>query len=175
MQGERHLFEEVVTRYKKLVFTVARRHVPYHLVEELAHEAFILIFKDLKSFRGDSAFSFWVQTVTTRVCFNFWRTQKKRASREQSNLEEQEVVSTLAKEALSYFEREEKRQRVGELLKQVMNSLSPEELMILNLVLVEERPMKEVGQLLGISLVNVKVRAHRVKAKMRKLIETYGD
>lgn len=173
--GERHLFEEVIARYKRLVFSVVRRHIPYQQVEELAHEAFVLIYKDLKSFRGHSPFSFWIRTVTTRVCFNFWREQKRRGSREQPNLEEQEVITSLTRESIAHFEQEERRQRIGELLRRVVSGLTPEELMIFTLILVEERSVKETAQLLGLSLVNVKVRTHRLRSKLRKLIETYEE
>jgi len=175
VQGERHLFEEVIARYKRLVFSVVRRHVPLEQVEELAHEAFVLIYKDLKSFRGHSPFSFWIQTVTTRVCFNFWREQKRRGSREQPNLDEQEVLSSLTRESVAHFAQEERRQRIGELLRRVVGGLTPEEVMIFTLVLVEERSVKETAQLLELSVVNVKVRTHRLRAKLRRLVESYEE
>jgi RNA polymerase sigma-70 factor (ECF subfamily) len=59
-----------------------------------------------------------------------------------------------------------------ELLAWGMQRLSPEDRAVLELVHIEERPVKEAAELLGWSVVNVKVRAHRSRKRLRAILES---
>jgi len=52
-----------------------------------------------------------------------------------------------------------------------MEKLSAEDRAVLELVYLEERPVKEAAELLGWSSVNVKVRAYRSRKKLRAILD----
>jgi RNA polymerase sigma-70 factor (ECF subfamily) len=56
------------------------------------------------------------------------------------------------------------------LIERVLEKLSPPARLVITLLEIEERSVKEIAQLTGWSIPLVKVRAFRARAEMRKLI-----
>lgn len=56
------------------------------------------------------------------------------------------------------------------LVGQLLNQLSPADRMVITLLEIEEKSVKEIAALTGWSVSLVKVRAFRARAKMRKLL-----
>jgi RNA polymerase sigma-70 factor (ECF subfamily) len=57
-----------------------------------------------------------------------------------------------------------------EVLHYALERISAEDRMVLSLVHLEGLPVKEAAELLGWSVVKTKVRAHRARREMRKII-----
>jgi RNA polymerase sigma-70 factor (ECF subfamily) len=77
----------------------------------------------------------------------------------------------LATESHERFEDLARQQETRELLHSALNQLSPENRMVLTLVHLEGHSVREAAELLGWSTVNVKVRAHRARQQLRKVLE----
>lgn len=76
--GDIEAFEELIESYRKKVFNIALRMVGNREdASDLAQEVFIRIFKSLKSFKEESQFSTWVYRITTNVCLDHIRKNKK--------------------------------------------------------------------------------------------------
>ena len=75
----------------------------------------------------------------------------------------------LATESDARFHDEADRRESLEDLDWALAQLSPENRLVLTLVHLEGRPAREAADLLGWSLVNVKVRCHRARQKLRTL------
>ncbi|MBI2948751.1 MAG: RNA polymerase sigma factor, partial [Verrucomicrobia bacterium] len=67
--------------------------------------------------------------------------------------------------------RNESAAEAREIVAKVMAKLSPPARLILNLLEIEERSVKEISRLTGWSVPLVKVRAFRARAEMRKILE----
>jgi RNA polymerase sigma-70 factor (ECF subfamily) len=86
-RGELPAFDELVRRYERSVYNTAYRlSGSYDDASDIAQEAFVRAWNNLKSFRGDSAFSTWLYRIVTNV---FLDDRKRRRARPHRSLEEE--------------------------------------------------------------------------------------
>ena len=77
--GDLHAFEELITIYQSKVYTMCLRMCGNaDDALDLAQEALIRVYKALPMFKEQSSFSTWVYSITSNVCIDFIRKQKKR-------------------------------------------------------------------------------------------------
>ena len=68
--GDEDAFVEIVTRYRKKMFSIALRHLRNHAdAEEVAQDTFVRAYRGLARFRGDSSLASWLH----RIAFNLSR------------------------------------------------------------------------------------------------------
>lgn len=172
--GDVDAFEDLVGRYRALVFGIVARHLPREEVEEVAHEVFVRAYQSLGTFSGSGPFKSWLARIAVRCCYDFWRERHRRREVFFSALgkeHEEWLDSILATESREAFEREVSRREAAEVLNHALARLSPEDRMVVTMVHLEGLPVKEAARLLGWSVVGVKVRAYRSRKEMRKIIE----
>jgi len=170
VNGEHELFEEIVRHYNRYVFSIVGKQVPRDHVNDVAHDAFVEIYRSLRKFQRLSKFSTWIYPIILSTCYKFWREQQRQRNRSYP-LEEEEVAKVLSEHAQFAFLEERERETVKEVLKKISDHLNAEELIIFRAVIVEERPLHEVATALNISQVNMRVKVHRLKRKMQKILE----
>src|SRR5260221_3634056 len=67
--GDEHAFEELVDRYKDLVFALIARTVQDRSrAEDLAQDVFLRIHRGLPYFRGEARLSTWIYRIVANVC-----------------------------------------------------------------------------------------------------------
>jgi RNA polymerase sigma-70 factor (ECF subfamily) len=67
--GDEHAFQELVDRYKDLVFALIARTVQDRSrAEDLAQDVFLRIHRGLPYFRGEARLSTWVYRIVANVC-----------------------------------------------------------------------------------------------------------
>ena len=68
-QGDEGAFEELVNRYKDLVFALIARTVPDRArAEDVAQDVFLRIHRGLPYFRGEARLSTWIYRIVANVC-----------------------------------------------------------------------------------------------------------
>ena len=68
--GDDAAFEELVDRYKNLVYGLVHRLVSDRTrADDLAQDVFLKIYRGLPYFRGDARLSTWIYRVVQNVCF----------------------------------------------------------------------------------------------------------
>ncbi len=82
------------------------------------------------------------------------------------------VETIVSEQSQKTFEKEEVLKESREVLQWALNKLTAEERMVITLLYLEEMSVKEAAELLGWSIINVKVRAHRSRKKLRKIISS---
>ena len=76
--GDPLAFEQLIHLYEKRVFALTRRMCKNPAdAEEAAQETFLAAWQGLKFFRGESSFSTWLYRLTSNICIDFIRAQKK--------------------------------------------------------------------------------------------------
>src|SRR3954464_15757760 len=67
--GDERAFQELVERYKRLVFALIARTVQDRSrAEDLAQEVFLRIHRGLPYFRGEARLSTWIYRIVANVC-----------------------------------------------------------------------------------------------------------
>ena len=174
LNGHPDDFESLLDKYKEHVVKVVSAHVPYDRTEETAHDAFVRVYKSLPNYKGTGSFKGWLTSIAVRTCYDFWRKQYR--SRELpitglSQAHQQWIDLILSDQSQKIFEENCRRREAHEVLEWALAKLSPEDRMVIELVYLQEKPVKEAARLLGWSAANVKVRSFRARRQMLKTLE----
>ncbi|HKN18931.1 MAG TPA: RNA polymerase sigma factor [Dissulfurispiraceae bacterium] len=175
LSGNTDEFEVILKRYDQYVFNIIAKHLPREMVEEAAHEVFIRVYKALPSYRAEAPFKYWLSKIAERYCYDYWREKYKAKEVPMASLTDdhsQWVESVLSDQSQKHFEKEELLRESKEVLQWALNKLTAEDRMVITLLYLEELSVKETADLLGWSVINVKVRAHRSRNKLRKIISS---
>jgi RNA polymerase sigma-70 factor (ECF subfamily) len=170
LKGDAGSFEPLVVKYSPRVFATARRYARRESeVEDIVQEVWLKAYQKLASFRGEAPFEHWLMRLAVRTCYDFLRGHQR--NREQS-------FSELTEPEEDWLERfvqqpegaSESAEAARVLVARVLELLPPATRLIITLLEIEERSVKEISQLTGWSVPLVKVRAFRARAEMRKLL-----
>ncbi len=169
-EGDTERFAFLVAKYQPRVFATARRYARRQdEVEDIAQEVFIKAFERLDSFRGDAPFEHWLMRLAVRTCFDFLRRHQR--SREDSAADlSPEVENWIEAFAAAPEAASADSAAAQALVAHVLEHLSPAARMVITLLEIEERSVREIAELTGWSQTLVKVRAFRARAEMRKVL-----
>jgi len=171
--GDVDAYARIMIKYQGRVSGIVSGHAPREQVTELTHEVFVRAYRSLAGYRGDSPFGHWLAKVAVRTCHDYWRAEYRRRERPESELSDECRAFAEEAAALETSEAAEEsvaRREAGELLAWALDKLSPTDRMVVTLTHLEERPVAEAAEMLGISVPNVKVRAFRARKKLRDLL-----
>ena len=170
LQGDTESFEPLVKKYLPRVFATARRYARRESeAEDIVQEVWLKAFQKLKSFRREAPFEHWLMRLTVRTCYDFLRAHQRSRETAFSELTEPEndwLNRFVSKPDTASENSAAARQLVQRLLEQ----LSPAARLVVTLLEIEERSVKEISKLTGWSVPLVKVRAFRARAEMRKIL-----
>jgi RNA polymerase sigma-70 factor, ECF subfamily len=176
LAGDTDLFEELLMRYQEHVGRIVAGHVPREIVDEVAHDVFVRAYTSLPTYSFRTPFSHWLSTIAVRSCYDAWRSVSARkevslsGSSDAAEEQQQWIEHVLATESKERFDVMVRQQDATNLLQGALAQLSPENRMVITLVHLEGRSVREAAELLGWSVVNVKVRAHRARQQLRKIL-----
>jgi RNA polymerase sigma-70 factor (ECF subfamily) len=168
LQGDTARFEILVERYSPRIFATARRYARRDSeVEDIAQEVWSKAFVKLSSFRGEAPFEHWLMRLAVRTCYDFLRGHQR--NRETPFVELSDAESDWLERYVSEPNAPDDRAAAARaLVYRLMERLPPPARLVLTLMEIEERSVKEVSALTGWSVALVKVRAFRARAAMRK-------
>lgn len=174
-EGDESAFAEIMRRYSPRVFRFASRYFRQRsLVEEAAQEVFLKAFTQLHTYEGRGSMEGWLTRITTNTCLNILRGAKRRPEMTVADLTEDEnswLESKMAKAATERHQALERSIVAADLADRVLDTLSPDDRLVLTLIDGEEASVKEVVEATGWSESKVKVQAHRARKRMREAVE----
>jgi RNA polymerase sigma-70 factor, ECF subfamily len=170
LKGDTASFEPLVRTYSPRVFATARRYARRDSeVEDIAQEVWLKAFDKLKSFRGEAPFEHWLMRMTVRTCYDFLRGHQR--NRESSFTDLSDPENDWLERFVTAPETASEHADAAKLLiGRVMQKLSPSARLVITLLEIEDRSVKEISELTGWSVPLVKVRAFRARAEMRKIL-----
>ena len=176
-KGDTDAFEQLVEMHSDRIYSIALRMVGNPTdAEDLAQEAFVRIWRGLEGFNMDSKFSTWAYRLTTNVCIDYLRKEKKNnnVSLFTEDDEGEEAELQIPDERYSpqrQMEQEELRQSVD----RAMNSLDPQYRQILALRELGGLSYDEIARQLDLKEGTVKSRIARAREHMRRLLTSDGN
>lgn len=173
-QQDQDAARELVEQLYPLVIRIVRTHLPSRSAEEdLAQEVFMKLFSRLDQYEARACIPFehWVSRLAVRTCLDALRAERRRPELRWSDLSEEQsawlefmLVDESARPDTSPAS-------ARELLERLLAQLSSADRLVISLLDLEQRSVREIGQLTGWSVTLVKVRAFRARRKLRKLAE----
>ena len=171
LNGETASFEPLVKKYQPRVFATARRYARRESeVEDIVQEVFLKAFQKLRSFRGDAPFEHWLMRLAVRTCYDFLRAHRRNREMSFADISDEES-DWLERFGADPSHASEQAAAARELVERLLAQLSPGARLVLTLLEIEDRSVKEIAALTGWSLSVVKIRAFRARAEMRKCLE----
>jgi RNA polymerase sigma-70 factor, ECF subfamily len=170
LAGDAESFEPLVQKYSPRVFATARRYARRESeVEDIAQEVWLKAFGRLRSFRGEAPFEHWLMRLTVRTCYDFLRGHRRNRESTFSDLTDPER-DWLERFVAQPEAASENAEAARLLVTRVLERLSPPARLIITLLEIEDRSVKEIAELTGWSVPLVKVRAFRARREMRKVL-----
>jgi RNA polymerase sigma-70 factor (ECF subfamily) len=148
--------------FKRIYLFVFHRVGEKELAADLTQQVFLNAMLNIHKyeFRG-LPFSSWLFRIAVNQCADFFRKNKKARMvvLEEANIRD---LYTELTEEQSWDEWERK-------LPVVLEQLDADDLQLIELRYFEQRPFKEVSEIMGLSESNTKVRTYRILDKMKKI------
>ena len=169
--GETESFEPLVVKYQPRVFATARKYARRESeVEDIVQEVFLKAFSKLSTFRNESPFEHWLMRLTVRTCYDHLRAHQRNREQMLAEITEEEVqwLEKVASSADPVADESASAARL--VIHKLLEHLSPESRLIIQLLEIEEKSLKEIAALTGWSIPMIKVRAFRARAAMRKVL-----
>lgn len=170
LAGDPASFEPLIQKYSPRVFATARRYARLEReVEDIVQEVWIKAYQKLGSFRGDAPFEHWLMRLAVRTCYDFLRAHQRNRESAFSEISDEEDT-WLERFATAPESVSEQATAAKQLVIKVLEQMSPAGRLIITLLEIEERSVKEIAELTGWSVPLVKVRAFRARAEMKKIL-----
>ena len=172
--GETNQFETLVVRYQPKIFGMVRRYARRESeVQDIAQEIFVKAFQKLDTYRADAPFEHWLMRLAVRTCYDFLRAHQRNREHNLSDLGDDDRESGALERAASDAGEGEISAATRDLIEAVLSQLSPPARLVITLLEIEERSIKEIAKLTGWSQTLVKVRAFRARAEMKKILAKF--
>ena len=163
LSGETNAFRYFIETYKDMAFTLAASIVSDdQYAEEIVQDAFMKAFNGLKSFNRKASFKTWFYRIIVNESFQAVRKLKRRA--------ETSDISAMEESGFD-MSPPETGERMEEVIR-AMQSLSPNERLVLNLHYLESFSLKEIEKVTGWSHSNTKVTLHRARKNLRNYFDS---
>ena len=174
LKGDAASFEPLVAKHSPRVFSTVRRYARRESeVEDIVQEIWLKAFQKLSSFRAEAPFEHWLMRLAVRTCYDFLRGHQRNRETTFSELSEPET-DWLERFGAQPESASENSEAARLLVQRVLEQLSPPARLVITLLEIEDRSVKEIAELTGWSVPLVKVRAFRARAEMRKILAKIG-
>jgi RNA polymerase sigma-70 factor (ECF subfamily) len=161
-----------------LVIRIVRSHLPVRSSEEdLAQEIFLKLFSKLEQYqeRPGIGFEHWVSRLAVRTCLDALRAEGRRPELRMADLSEDQSTMLDFVVGSEAAPPDSAPGPVRELLEKMLSQLPPDDRLVISLLDLEERSVKEIASITGWSVTLVKVRAFRARRKLRKIGNAFKE
>jgi len=164
LEGDDSAFEELVTRYKNLVFNTSYRMLgSYEEAEDASQEVFIRIYKSLRRYDPQYKFSTWAVKITTNYCLDILRKRKGETVSIEEQFDLRDETLTPEEEYIRY----ERQKRV----RKAIESLPPKYKELIILFHNRGLSYSEIMEVTGEPLTIVKNRLYRARQMLKELLK----
>ncbi len=171
VSGDSIAFEQIVSKYEKLVYSICYRM--FNNKEDAmdaTQDTFIKIYKNMEKSIGKGSFKSWICTIATNTCLDELRKRSKKKTvsldahfNDDTDNVKMEIADTDPTPLDNVLNSES-----ASVLKEAITALSEEDRAIIILRDIEGLSYDEIANTLGLSLGTVKSRLSRTRKKLQK-------
>jgi RNA polymerase sigma-70 factor (ECF subfamily) len=153
------VYEKIYTQYFSMVMNLCRGFMKgdRDLANDLAQDVFINVWNALPGYRAEASYKTWIYRITVNTCLLLIRKEKNKIN--------------VPIEAAIHAESEASDSSENEkILYKAIGYLDEVERLMIMMVL-EEVAYEEIARIMGVTENNLRVKIHRIKAKLKTLIQ----
>jgi RNA polymerase sigma-70 factor (ECF subfamily) len=172
--GDEEAFEQLFNRHRRRVSLIAGRFFRQReQIEEIVQESFTKAYFALGDFTNtqEASFAAWLARIAFNTCYDELRRMKRRPESALGDITEEE--DAWLKEQMRDVGAEanvESATIARDLAGKLLSRLSPEDRLVLVMLDAEGLSVSEIAKLTKWSASKVKVRAHRARASLRRVL-----
>jgi len=160
--GEPASYAFLVNKYKDMVYSIGLKILrDADDAQDLAQDCFIKAYRQIHSFQGNSKFSTWLYTIAYRTAVT--RLKENKVNTITLNEEQHEVPDNLP----GQFEQLQARQ-VKQQVQAAIQKLPEIDALLVTLYYINDLPIKEIEEIMGLSRPNVKIKLYRARKVLEK-------
>jgi RNA polymerase sigma-70 factor (ECF subfamily) len=175
--GDETAFEELFNRHRRRVSLIASRFFRQReQVEEIVQESFTKAYFALENFSNEQEASFaaWIARIAYNSCYDELRRQKRRHESTLSDVTEEDAAWLEENLRAGGAEGDVEGTAVTrDLADKLLSRLSAEDRTVLVMLDAEGLSVSEIADATGWSVSKVKVRAHRARASLRRVLQRF--
>jgi len=171
--GDDSAFEQLFERYRRHVARVAGRFFAQReQMEEIIQDSFTKAYFALGTYHGTHAASFkaWLTQIAVNSCYDQLRRTRRRPEQTLDSSDNEGHLFATQLRAMDPASDVERTAVSRDLAQKLLARLSPDDRMVLTLLDVEGFSVAEIADVTKWSVSKVKVRAHRARAHLRKVL-----
>jgi RNA polymerase sigma factor (sigma-70 family) len=154
-------FHNLHSQYHAMVLTLCRGFMKGDVdqAHDLVQDIFVNVWNALPEYRGEASYKTWIYRITVNTCLLQIRKEK---NRQRLPLEK---VAHVGEVDTTHHNSEHEN-----ILYSAIGHLEEVDRLIIMMVL-EEEEYEEIARIIGVTENNLRVKIHRIKAKLKTLIE----
>jgi RNA polymerase sigma-70 factor (ECF subfamily) len=162
--GDRKAQFELYQQYGKAMYNVCLRITNHETeAEDVLQEAFIMVFRKLSEFRGESTIGAWIKRIVVNTAINCVRKRKM-------DLSPLDTLRGKEDDTTEVRQKEEDVLYQVEQVKKAIQQLPDGFRVVISLYLLEGYEHGEIADILGIAESTSKSQYNRAKAKLREIL-----
>lgn len=159
--GDEPAFTELFHRYHRIILAFMSRRAEGHIAEDLTQLTFLKAFQSIGNFQDTgSSFDAWLMTIARRTAMDYFRKDYRRREREEiipdTHMEEEEAPDNPEQSIMAKIA-----------IENVLGTISPDERDMLHHIATGQMTAEQYAEFRGITYAAVRVRLHRLRARLR--------
>ena len=164
-RGDEGAFQELVNRYKGLVFALVSRATPDRSkAEDLAQDVFLRVHRGLPYFRGEARLSTWIYRIVANVCV---QEHNRKPAMESLDDSRSDTRATAAARDRTFSDLE-----LRDRLEKAIARLPANQRLLIAAHYLEGVQYEDLAEAMNLPLGTVKTHLYRAKRQLRRLLET---
>lgn len=163
-QGDPAPYTYIVDKYKHMAYTIAVKVLGNtDDAQDVAQESFIKAYQQISQFEGKSKFSTWLYTIVYRTAISKWKENKIETQSIDDNIRENYPHDKTSQPHEQLRVKDEQTY-----VKQAIQRLPTTEALLVTLFYINESSLREIHDITGLSLPNIKIKLFRARKKLER-------
>ena len=159
------IYDQYYQRVRRFILHMVRNE---WAADDLVQETFLRINYNLENLKDAAKLQPWIFTIAMNICRDYFRQQGKHA-----NWGLEEIPENAAPSRLPTTQKQLEQGQMRSCVFGLVNHLSESLRTVIILSDINEFSQREIAEIIGITVENVKIRLHRARKKLKALLEEH--